>query len=319
MRYYGQQLLQFEPWNEAVHRALIASLIAAGKPHAALRQFELCHKALIDHLGLEPEAETRALIEPLQVMVHEPAQRKPLRRRSTRASLKRHKQPNVERNQNRFIGRTAELLACERFLSSSTRLLSIVGPGGIGKSRLAHQVLRLAEGHFRDGVLMQKLCGNSAPDPVTGVAQALGLHAAATCTDMVAALAQRELLLLLDGFDPQRHSRNLLLALQQQAPKVKLLVTTRQPLGLAHEQSLWLKGLINDCVHASSGFERCEATQLFIARSAERGAQLDQADLKTVAQICWQLDGIPRAIELAVALTVNYSCSAIAELVLPEG
>lgn len=316
-RHYGQQLLLLEPWNEAVHRALIVALIAAGKPHAALRQFELCRKTLADQLGLEPEEATVALIEPLQLTLHGSAQHnKQQHRRPTRSSLRLHVLPNE--GVNCFIGRTAELVVCERFLSSNETLLSIVGPGGIGKSRLAHQVIRFAHGHFRDGVLALQLSGGTAATGlVAELAQALGLHEAASRPEVIAALAQRELLLLLDGFDPLRHSSDLLLAIQQQAPKLKLLVTTRQPLGLANEQCLRLGGLVNTYTHTSSGLESCEAIRLFVARSAEHGVQLSKHDLTTVAHICWQLDGIPRAIELAAALTATHSCSAIAELVVP--
>jgi len=206
--------------------------------------------------------------------------------------------------QHRLIGRDAELHAlCVN--SMRTRLLSIVGPGGIGKTALALAGAAQLSGRFADGVLHADLAGAgdlaSVVDAVAGAA-AIVLHGLPA---LCGYLGRRRLLLVLDNCDRAVEGvAALAIAVLQQAPGVHMLVTTREPLDVEGERLHWLDGLAMPADDvAGPAAMRYPAVVLFVERARANDATfvLDAANAGAVCRLCRHLDGIPLAIELAAA------------------
>ncbi|MCZ7665980.1 MAG: hypothetical protein M5U34_01420 [Chloroflexi bacterium] len=171
---YAQQLLAIDPLQEAVHRQLMALYAQTDQRPAALVQYETCVHILDEELGVEPDEETTALYQRLvdgqEIGVMAGRDSAPLPHAS--ASL-----PNLPAAATRFMGRENELAFIERWLTEANgRLLTIVGPGGSGKSRLALEAARAQMGQFAHGVRFVSLVAYTDMDGlVTAVAEAVGL------------------------------------------------------------------------------------------------------------------------------------------------
>lgn len=195
--------------------------------------------------------------------------------------------PPLERDA--FVGRAAELAALGRALGGG-RLVTVTGPGGVGKSRLA---ARAAAGHAaRDGVWYVELAPVRDPEFVGhAVVAALGLTDHTTRPPretLLARLADRELLLVLDGFEHLVDAcAELVAELLRRAPGLTVLAAGRCPLALAGERVLTLAPLDED-----------EAVELFLERARAAGTPV--ADDADVRRVCRRLEGIPLAVELAV-------------------
>jgi predicted ATPase len=214
-----------------------------------------------------------------------------------------------------FVGRaqaTAEIAA----QLAEYRLVTLTGPGGAGKTRLAGQVARRVAGRFADGVWLAELAGVRDPAQVPAtVAAALGVHdlpAVAAADALAHALARRQLLLVLDNCEhvigaAAEVCGRLLLG----ADDVRVLATSREPLRIAGEARYRLGPLTlpepedpeNPEDRTGQANEESEAVTLFAdrARQAEPGFALDTQTRTTVAQLVARLDGMPLAIELAAA------------------
>ncbi|MFJ4471219.1 ATP-binding protein [Streptomyces sp. NPDC089424] len=187
-----------------------------------------------------------------------------------------------------FVGRSAELAGLARALDSS-RLVTVTGTGGVGKSRLA---ARAAAGYAAPGgvwrVELEPVCDPELVDHA--VAEALGLTDHTTRPPreaLLAQLAERRLLLLLDGFEHLVDAcAALVTELLRRAPGLRVLAVGRRPLGVAGERLFPLAPLGGP-----------EAVELFADRAAQHGAACD--DDVAVREVCRRLDGIPLAIELA--------------------
>jgi predicted ATPase/DNA-binding winged helix-turn-helix (wHTH) protein len=214
---------------------------------------------------------------------------------------------NLPTASTRIFGRAEAIDSIQRDLDES-RLVSIVGAGGIGKTTVALVVAEHVMGSFRDGVWLVDLSPLKDPSLVpNAIATAIGL--AAHSANMLAALCEflrvRQTLIVLDScehlIDAVSSCANRILA---EAPRAKILVTTREPLRVKGERVRRLPGL--DTPPVSSGLTAEEAlafpaVQLFVDRATERleSFHLDDADASTVAEICRKLDGLALAIELA--------------------
>lgn len=207
-----------------------------------------------------------------------------------------------------FIGRRRELEDARRLLSSS-RLVTLTGPGGVGKTRLALRVASQSARAFPDGVVLVELAEVRNPELVPHtIAMALGLRdEPTTWSDETLAerLAHRHLLLVLDNCE-QLVSRCARLArhVLARAPEVHLLVTSREALKVAGEHTLAVPPLPVPVWQSTSKvpeLAQYDGVQLFLERASARlpGFQLTTANAPHVAQICQRLDGIPLAIELA--------------------
>ncbi|HEV8354550.1 MAG TPA: tetratricopeptide repeat protein [bacterium] len=221
-----------------------------------------------------------------------------------------------------FIGRDREIADVQR-LFSNTRLLTLTGPGGCGKTRLAIQAAAELLDEFADGVWLVELAALTDPGLVTqatasvlGIREEPGRPLAALLADTV---RSRRLLLILDNCEhlidaSARLAESLLLA----GPGLKVLTTGREPLGIAGEMiyrvpSLTVPGVSSRVTRPD--LNKTEATRLFIERAAfaRPDLRLTDADAPAVARICMALDGIPLAIEMAAARLNTLSVAQIAQ------
>jgi DNA-binding SARP family transcriptional activator len=233
---YTNRLLALEPWQEKAHRQLMTLLARSGQQSAALAQYETCRRILAEELGVEPLPETQALYHRLKT-----------RREASPDNLPPQTTP--------FVGRQAELVQIAHHLErADCHLLTLIGAGGIGKTRLALQAAGQALDAFADGVYFVSLVGISSPEfLVPTIEEALGYPLSGEADprrQLLNYLHQKEMLLVLDDFEHLLFSpggndsgRDLLLEMVGTAPKLKLLVTSRERLNLQAEWLLTLQGL----------------------------------------------------------------------------
>ena len=186
------------------------------------------------------------------------------------------------------------------------RLVSLVGPGGIGKTRLARAALeREAAAAFGDGHALVELAPLAdARRLASTVARALALPPGANETAVVAALRPLRLLLVLDNAEHLRDAvASLVETLLAGAPQLTVLVTSQEPLQLAAEHVLRVEGLATPHDDTPAAVAASAAGALFVARvqAADPGFVLDATHAAAVAEVCRRLDGIPLALELAAA------------------
>jgi predicted ATPase/DNA-binding CsgD family transcriptional regulator len=212
-----------------------------------------------------------------------------------------------------LVGRERQIeAACAALSTRHTRLLTVSGPPGVGKTRLAMVVAAEVAGSFADGAYFVPLATISDPGlVVTTIGQALGMKEAgnqALISRLKAFVADKELLLVLDNFEQVMPAAPLLGELLGAAPGLKMLVTSRALLHLYGEHDFRLPPLDLpdlDRSHSLEGIAQNGAVQLFVqrAQAARPDFKLTEANAHDVAEICVLLAGLPLAIELAAART----------------
>jgi predicted ATPase/DNA-binding SARP family transcriptional activator/Tfp pilus assembly protein PilF len=305
---YARRQIALEPWRESAHRQLMRALAVDGRERA-LAQYEACRQALAEHLGVEPSAETIALYERIRSGRLRPETL--AAQAVTRPALR-----NFPVRFTPFVGRQAELARItEHLLSPDCRLLTLTGPGGIGKTRLAAQAagqLAAEKLLFDDGIYFVPLAAVAeAAALVPTLAAGLGLSfydRTPPQVQLLNYLRGKNLLLLLDNFEHLLDGAELLLDILRQAPGVKLLVTSREPLNLEAEWLLAVEGLPYPSEEAlkrqaddSAALLEYAAVKLFVlqASRARSDFALAPEQYPRMAQLCHLLWGVPLAIELA--------------------
>ena len=225
---------------------------------------------------------------------------------------------NLPSQATSFVGRAAELAELRSLVSGGSRLVTIAGPGGIGKSRLALQVA--AEALDGDGVWLVELAPVAEPELVDRTVAAVlqvreepGRPMLGTLAD---AVSDRHLLLVLDNAEHVLGAvAKLADTLVRCCPRLCLLVTSREPLGVSGEQVFRVPSLaVPPADLASPGqLATVESVQLFAERAVmyRQGFAVDDANAAAVAAICVRLDGIPLALELAAARLGSLSASEV--------
>ena len=208
-----------------------------------------------------------------------------------------------------FIGRESELAQLEGCLSQiDVRLVTLIGPGGVGKTRLAEQGARNVLHSFRDGVFSVSLAAITDPTLVpSAIRETLGIFVSSDKTvteSLVLRLAQQEVLLVLDNFEQVRAAAQTVAELLRTCPRLKVLVTSRSRLRLRGEHRLEVTPLGVPGANASvTQLERAESVQLFVdrARAADPEFRLTPRNAASVQELCQTVDGLPLAIELVAA------------------
>ena len=277
------------PLRESLWSMLITAQYRAGMQADALRSFEQMREVLTDGLGLDPSNELQDLQR--RVLQHDPAL---LADGVVEQSAK--SQGNLPDIAALFVGRSDEL---QRYVVqlANYRLLTLTGPGGVGKTRLAIETASLVAEQFRGGTWLVELARVAEPNAVVSVLASL--FSIQTRPDMswlesiVEWLQGREMLLVLDNCEHVLDAASELVeAIVTQCPSVVVLATSREPLGVPGEQ-----------VHPLAPLSQAEAVDLFVDRAGAADATFvaTQADSATLAEICQRLDCLPLAIELAAA------------------
>ncbi len=283
------RLLVFDPWREEAHRQLMLTLARTGQRSAALAQYKRCRRLLQEELDVEPSDETTALYERIKASMRGP----------------RHNLPTVATD---FVGRAGEQAELRRLLASPhTRLLTLLGPGGVGKTRLALEVAVALEPRFLHGAWFVPLAEVHSPrrDALPlAIAEALRVPLAGgdPCKQLIAYLRQRELLLVLDNLEHLIEPAGCLSDLLREAPDVKILATSRERLHLQAERVIELAGLLLPAASAASP-EPGDAVQLFVRRGqcAQSDFAITPQNAADIVCICQLVQGLPLGIELAAA------------------
>ena len=209
-----------------------------------------------------------------------------------------------------LVGRDDDVAAVGDLVrAEGVRLVTLTGPGGVGKSRLAVEVAQRAGPGFADGVRFVALGSVRAAELVTAaIAAALGLSTSggALIADLKSHLRARRLVLVLDNFEQVMGAAPLVAELLGAAPGVVALVTSRMVLRLSGEHEFPVPPLPVPPIGAggdAAQVQRCASVRLFVqrAQAASAGFELTSGNAAAVAEICRRLDGLPLAIELAAA------------------
>lgn len=229
--------------------------------------------------------------------------------------------PDLAVTHGRLIGREQDVALIMSLLRQpEVRLMTLTGPGGVGKTRLAEQVATALSDNFSDGVLFVDLA--SVNDPVgvpSAIAEALGLREESgerIHERLLRYLRKKEALLLLDTFERVLEAASFVSDLLAGCPRLKLLVTSRAPLRLREEQEFQLQPLAfpaSTSRRLSDDLLQFSAVALFVQRTrlVKPDFKNDNDSLRIIAEICQRLDGLPLAIELAAARVKHLSLSEL--------
>jgi predicted ATPase/DNA-binding SARP family transcriptional activator len=306
-----RRLLVADPLRESAYRQLMRVLARADQRSAALDTYETCRRVLATELGLAPDVETVTLAEQIRALA------------ASEAQLPHAHLPPVL---TRFFGRQQERALLADLLSRpAVRLVTLTGPGGVGKTRLALEVAHRLAGVFAHGICLVELAGvadeKSVDDAVAAALRLPTNNGRSSKDAIVAYMCDNPVLLVLDNCEHLlKACARLVQTLCREAAGLKVLATSRIPLHLAEEHVVRLKPFATPAI---SGAERLtvadslsfDSVQLFANRAAQTllHFRLTDANVLAVAQICQHLDGIPLAIEIAAAQARALPVEAIAE------
>jgi predicted ATPase/DNA-binding SARP family transcriptional activator len=293
--------MDLDPWEDAAAQQLMHVLWQGGQRAAALQHYARYRQALENELGVEPSAETTALFERIRAAAMPPPP---------------HDSPapsvhTLPAQTTRFIGREAEQAQLADLLQEPIyRLITLSGAGGIGKTRLALQVVADLEDDFADGVCFVALA--SVTDPalvIPAIAQAFSVQespAQPLIDSLKLHLRVKQTLLVLDNVEQVSAAGPHIAALLQAAPQLTVLVTSREVLRLSGEYEFVVPPLaLPDMQHPLTlpMLNQSDALRLFVARAQEVQPDfaMSEATAWNIAAICHRLDGLPLAIELAAA------------------
>lgn len=309
---YARRWVGIAPLHEPAHYHLMQLYAQTGQRAAALRQYDVCAQLLTHELGVQPSAPIVELYKRLQSSAG--AMPAVAASPSLQPQTPHYRFP---RPVTPFVGRQQELLAVHDLLGDpGKRLVTISGPGGIGKTRLALQTAVDPSLQFRDGIYYVDLVPVSSPQLLAvTVADALALplkKQVDPCQQVLAYLADKDALLLLDNFEHLLDDVSFVEDLLSNTEHVKLLVTSREALNLPQEWLYALPGLSASLSMQEGEGSTTEAAQLFVqqARRVRHDFSL-AAEETAVMRICQVVGGSPLAIELAAAWVKLLSCAEI--------
>ena len=288
-----QRILEIEPWQEAAHRHLMMAYSRLGAFNAALAQYKKCQTILHQELGITPMPETRQLYEQIRMARMAPLYQPPV-------------------TATPFFGREEELHHIHTLLiESDCRLLTLVGLGGAGKTRLAQAMAQSLSQtglrHFLHGIVFVSLAGvdsiDMLPVEITKVLKLELRGQAPLLEQLLHYLEKRELLIILDNFEQLVEEALYLNTLLTHCPRLKLLVTSREPLYLQIEWQLDVQGLAYPPHHRLPQWDNFAAIRLFTQTITQLSLDPTQvwAEARAVTQLCRLVAGMPLALKMAAA------------------
>ncbi len=333
---YARRQITYDGLDEALYCRLMTLLARAGQISAALEEYENCRRKLSEALGRDVDKNTAMLAAQIRESRFEAG-----------PSISRAITNNLPEQLTPFIGREMELSQITDALESpASRLISLVGLGGVGKTRLAIQAARLNLRLFPDGVFFISLDSLPSAGRLTElIGLVIGLVPGAQqemSNLLIEYLRPRHILFVLDDFDHRLGGKEQLLEVLQQAPSVKILLTSRERLRFQAEYLVELNGLPFPAIEPEpENFQKIKAQALrsdairllferasrvrsgsiggrkFVSGPAGENDSLlpadDHQDLESALRICQLVDGLPLGIELAASWARDYTFAQIAE------
>jgi predicted ATPase len=287
---YAESALAIDPWDEDAVRCVLSARTNLGDRVGAIHVYSKFAQRLREEFGTEPTAETQQAFQA--------------------AKIAESRNNNLPLQLTSFVGREHVLAEIEPMIEKS-RLVTLVGTGGVGKTRCAVQVgLELVDGSA-DGVWLAELAPISDPSLVGSViARALSLQESPNrpiLDTLVAYLKRKRLLLILDNCEHVlEQARHVAGAIVRDCADVRILATSREPLNISGEETYRMPSLAippSAELLFTESVPRYGAVQLFVDRavSSDKRFILTEENAPHVTEICRRLDGIPLAIELAAA------------------
>jgi predicted ATPase/DNA-binding SARP family transcriptional activator len=319
-----QQLLAEYPLREGLHGQLMLALYRSGRQAEALEVYQAARRELVEQLGIEPGTELRELHQ--RILAQDPvltlADPSGERVRAPRDNRERGARPtSVPAPPTATVGRAEELDQLRGMIGDpAARLVTVVGPPGVGKTRVAVELARAIAPELRDGAAFVSLAAVDACEHVAStIARELGITVfpGDTVQDALARhLSRQQLLLVLDNLEHLLNAAPLVADLVARAADVTVLATSREPLRLRVERLFRLEPLAlpqASCDDSDSTARDAPALALFeaVARARDPDFALSDGDLPAAVAVCRRLDGLPLAIELAAG---NLGLLSIVEL-----
>lgn len=291
--------LSLDPLNENTHQKCMLLYMMRADWNRALLQYQECCELLEKELGIEPSEET---LETYKKLIQ--------RNFSFEPKFDKTK-PALPAQLTCFVGREAELYQISQMLQKpEIRLISVVGPGGCGKTRLALEIASLQTQHFPDGIYFVPLNDCRGADFVLpAIAKAVNLSFDTVATrlepeaQLIDHLYGHRLLIILDGFEGLVSKASLLSRLLEKIPGLRLLTTSREALALRGEWVYELEGLSTSSEDEFTDLKKVEAVRLFLARAKQNDQDFFASpnELERIVHVCQMVEGMPLAIELAAA------------------
>jgi predicted ATPase/DNA-binding SARP family transcriptional activator len=280
-----EALIAEQPLRERLRSLNMLALYRAGRQADALEAYQAARQTLLDELGLEPGPDLRELEQAI-LRQDEALSRRPL------------PQSNVPVPASTLVGRRRELEEVTTTLRGPTRVLTLTGPGGSGKTRLAIEAANMLAEELADGAFFVAL--DAIRDPaliLPTIAEAVAVRESGdkSLTESLAErLSGRQALLVIDNFEQLAEAAPALSEILEAAPGLSFLVTSRSALRVSGEQEYPLDPLDLE-----------DAVALFVERAKGADPRFSLTDENTAAveEICGRLDGLPLAVELAAART----------------
>jgi DNA-binding SARP family transcriptional activator/predicted ATPase len=336
----ARRWLALDPLNEAAHRALMQRYDAADQRLSALRQYDECVRILKKELGVIPEPATRAVYEKILSRKSAPA---PVSGRLTPVTEIKPAGPPVQAAlppvATRFVGRENELQKVTGLLAKpECRLVSVIGPGGIGKTRIAIQIVQQLRGDpiqeketapsrsaYPDGIYFISLSdASSVAVMLKRIANALGcpfreeMATLAGFADnrlrLMHFLTAKKCLLVLDNLEQLAEISTVIGDLLAAAPALKILATSRHRLNLSQEWLVELSGMPVPGYRDKVDFQEYSSVRLFMENASRASSAFtpDPQEMAAIGRICQLVDGMPLGIELAAAWVRTFTCQEIA-------
>jgi DNA-binding SARP family transcriptional activator/predicted ATPase len=302
-----EHLLRLSPANEAIHCALMTLDLRAGRAHRVLRQFEICARMLAEHLGLRPSVQAIELFRQAEAQL------------SSAGGAGAHAAPR-RAHELSVVGRGSQIEDIAAVLSDRARpVVTLVGIGGVGKSRIARELARQMVGELEDGVLwIDMKQGFNATRGAMGILERIrgrGRDSALLDGDDDAAVRSFSGLLVVDDAEWCHDLSSVVAAVAAAAPAARWLVTSIRPIGLDGERCIPILPLPVPPEGATPAQLRANPAMQLLLRRAFPVEKLDESRLAEIGELVRRLDGLPLALELAATrLPLRTAAELCAEL-----